>query len=374
MRFRLNGAEVEYSGPADRTLLVFLREERGLRSLKNGCSEGACGCCTVQLGARAVLACRTPMNRVDGREVRTLEGFTERQRAVFARAFLLTGGVQCGFCTPGIVVRVKVLLDHHPDPRPEEVREALAPHLCRCTGYVKIVEAALLAARLLREGGDLPEVSAEGFIGIFLPRYQGEALVLGERAFVRDLKVPGMLHGALRLADHPRAVVRQLRLSPAFTVEGVRRIFTAQDVPGERLVGSIVRDWPVFVAEGELTRCVGDVLAGVVATSEEAARRAAAQGPGRGRRLRRRRSGRADRVRLPDTTQLLEAISSGGAIFQRDSGETIRSWSLTFLSRSVLSSPSIPGKSSCSLSLSTPAWTSSRKNLSISPWDCASVR
>lgn len=277
MDFTLNGGKVTFAGDQALSLLKYLRGDAELTSCKDGCSgQGGCGACTVLLDGEAVLACRTPMHKVAGRAVTTTEGLPYQVQAAFANAFLVKGGVQCGFCTPGIVLRAYAFLQKKPNPTRAEVAQALTIHICRCTGYVKVIDSILCAAEALRNGTPIELPLDTGAIGTAHPRYRGFELVLGFRPFVADLREPGMLFGALRFSDHPRARVLRIDTSRAERAPGVERVVTARDIPGERIVGVILADWPVMVAEGEETRYVGDVLAGVVATSEEAARAAAA--------------------------------------------------------------------------------------------------
>lgn len=276
IRFSLNGRKEEYRGEATRTLLEFLRLEQGLTSVKDGCSgQAACGACLVEVGGRPALACSTPMKRLDGKAVVTIDGFPEEVRLVLARVFVSKGAVQCGFCTPGLITRAKLLLETNPDPTRAEVVKALRPHLCRCTGYVKIIEAILEAASILRNGGEIG-LEAGGGVGSSVPKADGLDKALGKDPFINDMEFEGLLHGALRFSDHPRALIRGIDASAAEGMPGVIRVFTAQDIPGERYQGLIVKDWPMMVALGEETRCIGDVLAGVVAETEALARAAAA--------------------------------------------------------------------------------------------------
>ncbi len=299
LNFFLDGAERSVAYEEGMHLLEVLREVCGVTTVKDGCApQGTCGCCTVLLDGRPALACLLDPARVEGREVTTLAGLPERTRRLLARAFVAEGAVQCGFCTPGIAVRAASLLEAGRAADPHRVRRALRGHLCRCTGYHRIVDAVLSAGEAAAAGGEPPEVPRRppvfaladgrpgrdpaaaagvrpGGVGHAAPRHLGSEQVLGTKPFVADLAVPGMLHGALVLAEHPRAVVRSLRTEAALAAPGVVRVLTAADVPGERRVGLVVRDWPVLVAEGETTRCVGDVLAVVVADTRFHARRAA---------------------------------------------------------------------------------------------------
>jgi xanthine dehydrogenase molybdenum-binding subunit len=272
----LNEERVSVAPREGASLLEVLREECGLRSMKDGCApEGSCGACTVIVDGRAVVSCAQPAARFAGREVRTLEGLAPERRAAWADAFVAAGATQCGFCSPGIVMKAEALLARRPDAGRDEIARALAGNLCRCTGYVKVIDAIERVATS-KPGRDGPVTDQTGFVGRRVDRYEGRAQVLGERPFVADLRVAGMLHGAVRFSDHPRAVVRRIDTSAAEAFPGVVGVVTWRDVPGERRQGLIHRDWPLFVAEGETTRYVGDVLAAVAAETRAAAREAAA--------------------------------------------------------------------------------------------------
>jgi selenium-dependent xanthine dehydrogenase len=272
----VNGREVTVDVDEDDTLLDVLRDHMGLLAAKDGCQpEGYCGCCTVIVDGRARVACSQPATSFSGKSVVTLEGLPEMEREAFALAFSATGASQCGFCSPGIVVKASDLLGKNPQASRNEIARALAGNLCRCTGYVKIIDAIEMAGRIL-SGDEQPHLDFSGRIGSRTPKYESFELALGLKPFINDMEMEGMVYGALRFSDHPRAVVKDIDISAAEAMEGVIRVVVAEDVPGERDVGAIVNDWPVLVARGEVTRCVGDVLAAVVATSRPAARRAAA--------------------------------------------------------------------------------------------------
>lgn len=274
--FTLNNEKVAYNGDADAMLLPFLREQRQLTALKDGCSgEGICGACTVEINGRARLACTTRMRSLQDAVVLTPEGFPPEILKVIATAFVNKGAVQCGFCTPGFITRLKVLLQDNPAPSVAEIQKAIRPHLCRCTGYKKIEVAALHAAEVLRSHQQIEITTTSGRVGQPHPKYQAYEAAVGAKKFVDDLHVDGMLHAALRLSDHPRARVLKIDVSEAEKLLGVVRIFTATDVPGQRSIGLIFNDWPLMIAPGETTHYIGDVLAGVVAESVEIAREAA---------------------------------------------------------------------------------------------------
>ncbi len=254
-------------------LLAALREELGVTSAKDGCApQGQCGCCTVLLDGKAIQACLVSMEKAAGKEVLTLEGFSEDERDRLARGFAAKGALQCGFCTPGILVRAKALIDQKgKDLDRTTIEGRLGAHLCRCTGYVGIVDAI----ELLASGVEIPAVEVTGGIGISSVKYEAEALALGDRGYVDDLRVPGMAHGALRLTDHARADILAIDPSAALAVPGVIAVYTAADVPGDLRVGIIYKDWPIFIPVGGRTSYLGDVLAIVVAEDQQTAREAA---------------------------------------------------------------------------------------------------
>ena len=275
IEFMLNGQRTEYDGDPARPLMNVLREDLGIISPKDGCApQAACGCCVVQVDDRALLSCVTKMEKIAGKSVTTTEGLGEYRQNVFANAFVTEGGVQCGFCIPGIVMQANNLINHNPDPTRADIEKCLTPHLCRCTGYKKIVNAIETAADAIRNEEEVPIPECDGRIGSRLPKYQAGDLVLGQHRYVDDIRMEGMRIGALKFSDHPRAVVKSMDLSAALAHPGVTRIFTAEDVPGDRHIGLIKQDWPLMIGVGETTRYVGDVLALVVADSDAIAREA----------------------------------------------------------------------------------------------------
>ncbi|HKF54596.1 MAG TPA: selenium-dependent xanthine dehydrogenase [Blastocatellia bacterium] len=274
IEFILNGVDQVIDVEPDASLLEVLRDQCGLISPKDGCTpQGQCGCCTVIVDDRAVVSCAMPARAAAGKRVQTLEGFSERERDVFASSFIACGGLQCGFCTPGIIVRAKNLIDKSPEPTDDQINRILSMHHCRCTGYVKIVDSIKQAACTMR-GGPGPELESSGSIGASTPRYEARELALGDRPFIDDMKFPGMLHGVVLLSEHPRALVNRIDTAPALAIPGVVAVVTAADVRGERYQGLIYKDWPIFVAEGEETRYVGDVIAAVAAIDRRTARAA----------------------------------------------------------------------------------------------------
>jgi xanthine dehydrogenase molybdenum-binding subunit len=276
MRFTLNGAPCEVHPRPGESLLEVLRVRCGVTSLKDGCSpQGQCGCCLALVDGNPKVTCAVPAEKAEGASIVTLDGLPESERELLARAFAAHAAVQCGFCIPGIALRAKHLVDHNPAPTSQEIARAIDVHLCRCTGYVKIIDAIDAYARA-RRGEPLPAPCPDGRVGQRLVRYQASRLTLGDRPYVADLDRPGLLHGAVVLSAHARALVRGIDTSRARALPGVVAIATASDVPGNRWYGLLYDDWPGFVAEGEEARCVGDVLAAVAAVDRHTAREAAA--------------------------------------------------------------------------------------------------
>ena len=271
VEFELNGTPV--SVRADHPhLLAALREELDVTSAKDGCSpSGQCGCCTVMIDGKVQISCTYSVDKVAGRSVTTLEGVDADERQRFADAFASCGGLQCGFCIPGIVMRAKAQIDKKgADLQRDDMARHLGAHLCRCTGYVKVLDAIEAVAKGTPVDPRLP-----GGVGTSGAKYEAAELTLGDRGYVDDIRVPGMLHGALRLTDHVRADVLRIDTSAALAAPGVVAVYTAADVPGQQYVGIIYKDWPVFIGEGQRTSYAGDVLAIVVADTKQHARAAA---------------------------------------------------------------------------------------------------
>ena len=268
--FELNGKQVTVSGDHPH-LLAALRDELGILSAKDGCSPtGQCGCCTVIMDGKARISCQLTPERANGSKIQTLEGLDSKEIDEMGQAFAACGALQCGFCTPGIMIRTKVLVDKKGENLEREyAARHLGAHLCRCTGYVKILDAIELLAK-----GEIPkEVTGSG-IGSSIIKYEAEDLAIGRRPFIDDLQPEGLLHGAFKLSDHARAGIKSIDTTKAEAIEGVQRVITADDVPGELRVGLIHKDWPVFIPIGGRTSYLGDVLAMVVADTREIARAA----------------------------------------------------------------------------------------------------
>ena len=253
-------------------LLSALRDELDITSPKDGCSpSGQCGCCTVLIDGKAVVSCQQSVTKVEGKSIVTLEGVDAEERDRYANAFAACGGLQCGFCIPGIVMRAKAQIDKKgADLKREDMARHLGAHLCRCTGYVKVLDAIQAVAR-----GETfsPELAAT--VGGAGAKYEANELTLGDRGYIDDMRVPGMLNAALHLADHTRAEIIAIDGSAAEAAPGVHAVLTAADIPGELMVGIIYKDWPVMIPVGGRTSYAGDVLAIVIADTREQARAAA---------------------------------------------------------------------------------------------------
>lgn len=274
--YRLNGQAREYDGDPEESLLDHLRLENKITSAKDGCSgQGFCGACTVEVNKKATLACRTRMKDLKDADIATTEGLPEKFRQIFGKSFADNGAVQCGFCSPGMMMRIKGLYNRNTSPSRSEIIKAISANFCRCTGYVKIVDAIADGFERMKEESDRAARVTSAMIGERFPKYLAEKTALGERDFVDDMSFEGMIYGALRFSDHPRAKIISVDLSRAEQISGVIRIFTADDIPGDKYTGLIIPDWPLMVGEGETTSYIGDVLAGVVAVNEAVARRAA---------------------------------------------------------------------------------------------------
>ena len=255
----------------DKPMLRYLRDDLHLHSVKDGCSEGACGTCTVIVDGKATKACILTTRKAAGKTIQTVEGLTDFEKEAFVYAFGTSGSVQCGFCTPGMVMAGKALIDQNPDPSEEEIRSALKGNICRCTGYRKIIDGIRLAASILRgekkidpeaEKGDAYGVGQRAF------RVDVREKVLGTGRYPDDVEMEGMAHLSAVRSLYARARVLSIDASEALKMEGVVGVLTAADVPNNK-VGHIIQDWDVMIAVGDVTRCVGDAVCLVVAETEE---------------------------------------------------------------------------------------------------------
>ena len=271
IRLTVNGVPQQVKIGPRTTLLEVLRDELGLTGTKNGCGQGHCGACTVILNGQAVRSCVTLARRADGATVETIEGLArDGELHPLQRAFVEQGAIQCGFCTPGMIMAAKALLDQNPTPTEEEIEQALKRNLCRCTGYAKIVEAIQVAAGL--RPAPEPVVSGRpsavvgrpsAVVGQRLPRPDAVAKATGAALFAADYRFPGLLHAKVLRSAHPHARIRGIDVSQAQAAPGVVAVLTAADVPGNKNHGVARNDWPVLAYD--VVRYRGDALAVVVA-------------------------------------------------------------------------------------------------------------
>ena len=267
--FSVNGADVSV-GDHHEHLLAALRDELRITSPKDGCSpSGQCGCCTVLINGKARISCQTSLDKAAGAEITTLEGIDDAERDRMAATFASHGALQCGFCTPGIVMRTAALLARDKETTRDDAARHLGAHLCRCTGYVKILDAVESLAT-----GETPVAVTTGGVGGRGVKYEGQELTLGDRDFIDDMQPDGCLHGAVVLSEHARADIEAIDTAAALAMPGVVAVLTGADVPGELRSGLIHKDWPAFIPVGGRTAYLGDVLALVVAETRAQARAA----------------------------------------------------------------------------------------------------
>lgn len=266
VKFKVNGKDV--SCDANKSLLRFLRDELKLKSVKDGCSQGACGTCTVIVDGVAKKACTLKGKRCEGSEIITVEGLSPLEQEAFVYAFGVKGSVQCGFCIPGMVMSAKALIDSNPNPSEDDIKNAMKGNICRCTGYKKIIEGISLVAEILRGEHEITDEEAMVGVGYRMRRRDVREKVLGFGEYVDDVEMEGMVHASAVRSKYPRAKVLKIDVSKALELEGVLAVLKAEDVPNNK-VGHIQQDWDVFIAEGETTRMLGDALCLVVAETEE---------------------------------------------------------------------------------------------------------
>ncbi len=265
--FTVNGTTVT-TGKNEK-LLDYLRDTLQLTSVKNGCSEGACGTCMVLADGVATKACVLRTDKLEGKSIVTVEGLTEREQEVYAYCFSNAGAVQCGFCTPGMVISAKGLLDQNPSPERKDVRHAIRNNICRCTGYKKIEEAILMAAEFFRTGQAVPSGRAAGSVGERFDRIDGAAKVKGSAEYVDDMRPEGLVFGSAVRSKYPRARVLSINTDKAKALPGVLAVLTSDDVPGSKKIGHLLHDWDVMIPVGGITRYLGDAIVLVAAETKE---------------------------------------------------------------------------------------------------------
>ena len=264
--FTVNGKAV--SVEKNQKLIRFLRDELHLTSVKDGCSEGACGTCTVLIDGKPTKACIPQTDKMEGKSVLTVEGLSDFEKDVYTYAFGKAGAVQCGFCIPGMVISAKALLDANPNPTREEAAFAIRNNICRCTGYVKIIDGILLAAETLRSG-EIPALPTDWNLGARVPRVDVREKVTGTGQYPDDVYLDGMLYASAVRSRYPRARVLAIRTEAAKALPGVAGVFTAADIPGQNKVGHLQKDWDTMIPVGEVTHYLGDTICIVAAETKE---------------------------------------------------------------------------------------------------------
>lgn len=265
--YTINVNGKDYTTTEDKKLLSFLRDDLRFTSVKDGCSEGACGTCTVLVDGKKFKACVQKVSKFEGKKIITVEGLTEREKSVYEHCFAEAGAVQCGFCIPGMVIAAKSLLDINNNPSLDEVKKAIRGNICRCTGYKKIEEAILMAAKFFRENLEIPEEPKELHMNQRYKRPDVAEKVNGTGKFVDDLYLPGMIYAKAVRSKYPRAMVNKIDISKALEHQDCVRILLKKDVP-DNVIGHMKKDWDVMIGEGEITRYVGDCIA-LVATNHK---------------------------------------------------------------------------------------------------------
>ena len=272
--FTVNGAEVTTT--QDKSLLRYLRDDLGLLSVKDGCSEGACGTCTVIIDGRPIRGCVLTTSLAVGRTVLTVEGLSDAEKEAFVYAFGAKGAVQCGFCIPGMVMAGKAVIDKNPRPSDDEIKLGIKGNICRCTGYTKILEGIQLAAAILRGEEHIDATLEEGKefgVGQRAFRIDAREKTLGYGEYVDDVRMDDLVYASAVRSAHARARVVSIDASRAEALDGVLAVLKSADVPVNK-VGHIQQDWDVMIAEGDITRGVCDALCLIVAENEDVLARA----------------------------------------------------------------------------------------------------
>ena len=258
-----------YEVEKDKKLMRFLRDDLHLTSVKDGCSQGACGTCTVLVDGKTTRACIPMLSKVEGKEIVTVEGMTEREKEVYSYAFATAGAVQCGFCIPGMVMCAKGLIDQNPDPTRLEVVAAIRNNICRCTGYKKIIEGILLSAKIFREDLPVHDESGAVNVGQAIQRIDAKEKVLGTGEYPDDIYLDGMVYGSAVRSEYPRAKVLAIHPEEALAMDGVIGVYTADDIPGNVKVGHLKHDWDTMIPVGKVTHYLGDAICLVAAETQE---------------------------------------------------------------------------------------------------------
>lgn len=258
-----------YETYEDKSLLRFLRDDLHITSVKDGCSQGACGTCSVIVGDAKKLACTQRLSKLKNEEILTIEGLTDLEKKAFVHAFSMAGAVQCGFCIPGMVMSGAAIIRKNLHPSKDEIKEGIKQNICRCTGYVKIIEGIKLASEIINESIEMTTDEYDRVkVGDEFIRIDAHDKVLGIGEYVDDMIFDDMKVASAIRSKYPRARILKIDASKAEALEGVYGVLTAADVPNNK-VGHIFQDWHVFIAEGDITRSQGDAICLVVAENDK---------------------------------------------------------------------------------------------------------
>lgn len=257
----------------DMFLLKFLRDELGLMGTKNGCGKGHCGACTVIIDGTAKRSCIVKMSRLDGAVIETIEGLSSGDKLHYIQqAFIDEGAVQCGFCTPGMIMSAKALLDKVDYPDESQIKEALKDNVCRCTGYASIIRAVKRASKYKNHyEDDGYTIKNYNYVGVGVPRIDGIKKVTGAPIYADDYTADNMVYGKLVFSTHAHALVRKIDTSEAEKLKGVVLVLTGKDIPGINAFGVFTKEQPVLVKENEEVKYLGAAVAAVFAEDEKTA-------------------------------------------------------------------------------------------------------
>lgn len=257
------------------SLSKVIRERAGLTGTKHGCEQGSCGACTVWIDGQPVIGCMTPTMKAHGKKITTIEGIaTNGKLHPVQKHFVSKGAIQCGFCTPGMVMTAIAFLQSNPNPTDGEIREAISGNLCRCTGYKKIVEAISAAAKEIQNGSQSSETAnnPSNLVGQPTPYIEAEKKVRGTAQYADDIVVPDTLYCNFVRSTHPHALIKNIDVSKAEKLQGVRYIATGKEIPNKFGVLPISEDETAMAIDR--VRYIGEAVAAVAADTEAIAKAA----------------------------------------------------------------------------------------------------
>lgn len=269
----VNGRPCQIEAYPTRSLLNYLRNDLGLTGAKNGCDQkGICGACTVIMNGKAVKSCQLKLNQLDNAEIITIEGLSDGGNLhPLQMAFINEGAIQCGFCTPGMIMAAKALIDQNPSPSRNVIIRALQGNLCRCGTYKKIIKAVQRAAAVINTSLKEEKIKylSLNYIGAPLAPKTAIEKATGKLKFIDDISKEDIFFGKIVWSKYPHAEIKSIDISKAKETPGVVTILTAADIPGSNAFGLIKPDQPVLAKDR--VRYLGDPIALVIAESQSAA-------------------------------------------------------------------------------------------------------